>query len=186
MSSMIEGSRAREIEAHVAWVWLSQVPGVTPTLAGGLLSRLEPELASTPSAFWSYCGLATVAQPHGGRAAQPSRASGELKRVCHALGTSLVRAGGAYARIYRQERARLDETRPAWACERKHLTALRKMEKLFLSHLWLVWREALGLSVTRPHQNDSRAAIGPWEMVGDPRRRWIRDSRPLPPRPIRG
>jgi hypothetical protein len=59
------------------------------------------------------------------------------------------------------------------------------MEKLFLAHLWLVWREAPDLEVTRPHEHDPRSGLGPRDMVGPPRRRWTRENRPLPPRPIR-
>lgn len=169
------------LDAHPAWPWLRQVAGVPPALAGKLLGRLDVTRADRPSAFWAYCGLATVARPDGGRMAQPGRDSDVTKNTCHALGASLLRANGPYARQYRSERERLEETRGDWPAQRKHLTALRKMEKLFLAHLWLVWREAVGLPVTIPHENDPRAHTGPWDMVQFPRRRWLRNP---PPRPI--
>lgn len=168
------------LEAHPAWGWLRQVTGVTPASAGKLLGRLDVTRADSPSAFWAYCGLATVARPEGGRMAQPSRDSDDTKSLCHALGASLLRANGSYARAYREERDRLGETRSGWPPQRRHLTALRKMEKLFLAHLWLVWREALGLPVTTPHENDSRAGTGPWDMVQPPRGRWVRNPPPPP------
>lgn len=171
----------RGLDAHPAWLWLRQVTGVAPAAAGKLLGRLDVARADSPSAFWAYCGLATVARPDGGRMAQPSRDSDDTRNICHALGASLLRANGAYARQYRSERERLEETRGDWPAQRKHLTALRKMEKLFLAHLWLVWREAVGLPVTTPHENDPRAHTGPWDMVHLPRRRWLRTT---PPRPI--
>jgi len=31
------------------------------------------------------------------------------------------------------------------------MMAMRKMIKLFLSHLWLIWRKAEGLSITAPY-----------------------------------
>lgn len=46
--------------------------------------------------------------------------------------------------------------------------AVRKMIKLFLACLWLVWREAEGLPVTRPYAIDRlghNSLIQPWEMV---------------------
>ena len=46
---------------HPAWPWLVQVRGVGPRLAARLLSRLRIERARSPSAFWAYCGLGTVA-----------------------------------------------------------------------------------------------------------------------------
>lgn len=48
-----------------------------------------------------------------------------------------------------------------------HNMALRKMIKLFLSHLWLVWREAEGLPLTKPYAIDKmkhKSIITPWEM----------------------
>jgi len=41
-------------------------------------------------------------------------------------------------------------------------------EKLFLAHLWLVWREQLGLPVTAPYadsRDDVVPAPRPWAMV---------------------
>jgi len=46
--------------------------------------------------------------------------------------------------------------------------AVRKMIKLFLACLWLVWREAEGLPVTKPYAIDQlghNSLIQPWEMV---------------------
>lgn len=172
------------LEGHPTWKWLSQIAGMTPALAGRLLGRLDVTRADSPSAFWAYCGLATVARPDGGRMAQPSRGNEETKSLCHAIGSSLLRANSAYARQYRAERARLEQTRSDWAPQRKHLTSLRKMEKLFLAHLWLVWREALDLPVTEPHENDPRAQTRPWDMVQQPRRRWLRNTPPQQPRVI--
>lgn len=177
------GERLRKgLESHPAWAWLAHVDGVTPTLAGRLLGKLDVTRAETPSSFWAYCGLATVAGPDGARMAQPSRGNEETKRLCHQLGDSLLGANSAYARQYRLERRGLDETRPGWPAQRKHLTSLRKMEKLFLAHLWLVWREALGLPITEPHEHDARAKTRPWDMVQPARLRWLRNTPPQPPR----
>ena len=49
------------IARHPAWPWLERVHGLGPSLAARLLARLDIERAPTPSSFWSYCGLATVA-----------------------------------------------------------------------------------------------------------------------------
>lgn len=48
------------IEQHAAWPWLSTRKGVGHLLAARLLSRLDVTRARTPSAFWAYCGLATI------------------------------------------------------------------------------------------------------------------------------
>ena len=49
-----------EIEQHPAWPWLSSVKGIGHLLAARLLSRLDVARAKSPSAFWAYCGLATI------------------------------------------------------------------------------------------------------------------------------
>jgi hypothetical protein len=49
------------VELHVVWPWISQVRGIGHLLAARLLARLDLSKAHTPSAFWMYCGLATVA-----------------------------------------------------------------------------------------------------------------------------
>lgn len=229
-----------ELAEHPVWPWLSQVGGMEPELADALLSRLDATRAETPSAFWAFCGLATVpgteyrcstcgyraifptsqrvsgthmrgdgagacpdrlrAAPGAGaalRTAQPRPTSGERgaydghsKRACYQIGAALLRADGAYREYYRGEKATLDRSRRDWAEARRHLTALRKMEKLFLAHLWLVWREALGLPLTEPNPDAvARGAtvLGPWEMVRPAqRRRWTRvEQQPLPPRVLR-
>ena len=48
------------ITGHPAWSWIATVKGVGHLLAARLLSRLDVERAKTPSAFWAYCGLATI------------------------------------------------------------------------------------------------------------------------------
>ena len=45
---------------HPVWPWLEDVRGVGHLLAARLLSRLDVARASTPSAFWAYCGLGTI------------------------------------------------------------------------------------------------------------------------------
>lgn len=49
-----------------------------------------------------------------------------------------------------------------------HNMALKKMIKLFQAGLWLVWREAEGLPVTKPYAIEKlghNSFIDPWEMV---------------------
>jgi hypothetical protein len=124
--------------------------------------------------------LEKIAGPEDGvRCAQPRATRGEkrsydayAKKVCYLVGTSFLKAGGPYEEHYRKHRARLEVERPGWADGRKHLTALRITEKLFLSHLWQVWREAIGLPTPDPWVmehggHDASTKIGPWEMVED-------------------
>lgn len=97
--------------------------------------------------------LEKVRGPEDGvRASQPRSARGEkatydayAKKVMYLVATSFLKAGGPYEEFYRRERAKAEVERPGWADGRKHYLALRKTQKLFLSHLWQVWREAIGL-----------------------------------------
>lgn len=205
------------LQAHPVWPWLSQVKGIGPSLAGKLLARLCVEEADTPSAFWAYCGLATVpgteyqcttcglvvgfpvsyhvtgthqqlgskrrctgtlqrarGPEDGARVAQPSPGRGvkspydrRAKQVCYLIGTAFLKAGGPYEQFYRRQRAKLETERPGWASIRQHLTCMRKTEKLFLSHLWLVWRKAVCLPTTSPYALNTEAGfISPEQMVG--------------------
>jgi hypothetical protein len=55
------GNELRDVvERHPAWRWLKSIKGVGHLLAARLLSRLDVARAATPSAFWAYCGLATI------------------------------------------------------------------------------------------------------------------------------
>jgi hypothetical protein len=111
----------------------------------------------------------------GIRVGEPKAARGErrsydayAKKVLYLIASSFLKAGGPYEELYRKQRARADLERPKWATGRKHFWALRKVEKLFLSHLWEVWREALNLPIGTPYVHahlGHEQYIGPWEMV---------------------
>ena len=110
------------------------------------------------------------------------------------LAGSLLKARGKYAQFYDRHKAKLISqyrdkgirivptlelpTRDGKIFEpvgtiasgHVHMQAMRKMIKLILSHLWLVWREAEGLPITKPYAYDilghtEHDYIGPWEMV---------------------
>lgn len=49
-----------------------------------------------------------------------------------------------------------------------HLMCQRRMQQLFLDHLWVVWREALGLPLREPYPIEylgHSTVISPWDMV---------------------
>ena len=188
------------IELHPAWPWISSNKGVGHLLAARLLSRLDVTRAKTPSAFWAYCGLATIPgvayrcgrcklevaypvgyklhEPHYARSGlrecsgrlelvsddQPTRVAprrsalggrrsydSHARKSCYLIGVSMLRCGSDYRTFYDSERARLAGLRPGWTPRHSHLSALRRMEKVFLRDLWLAWRRALNLPVVNSY-----------------------------------
>jgi hypothetical protein len=123
--------------------------------------------------------LLLIAGPDDGiRAALPRASRGSkrsydayAKKVLYLIAMQFIKARNSpYTELYYRERNRLDRERPGWHDGRKHYTALRKVEKLFLSHLWQVWREALGLPIVMPYAiahmgHDDGSWISAWDMV---------------------
>jgi hypothetical protein len=206
----------RVIPTHPAWYWLKAVRGAGSLLSGRLLARLDLAKAATPSAFWSYCGLATVpgagyeckvcglavayplgyaptgshqrlhskgrcpgqlellhgknvrVAPRAPRRGQSARYDRSAKKICYLLGVSFLRCRSPYANYYRDQRDRHALNHPDWTDQRQHLSALRKTEKLFLAHLWCVWREALGLptiNFIRPQDPHLDGLSNAWSMT---------------------
>jgi hypothetical protein len=202
--------------SHPTWYWLKDVRGAGALLSGRLLARLDLAKAATPSAFWSYCGLATVpgygyecsvcglgaGYPPGyfptglhQRLRGKRRCPGKLERlegkqvrvaprrplrgqsasydrrakqICYLLGVSFLRCRSPYANYYRDQRDGHALKHPDWTDQRQHLSALRKTEKLFLAHLWCVWRDALGLptiNFIRPQDPQLDGLSNAWSMT---------------------
>ena len=96
------------------------------------------------------------------------------KKVVYLAASSFLKVGdkSPYERFYRKERQKAEEERSGWSDARKHYLALRKTQKLFLSHLWEVWRLAEGMEVSGPYAMvclGHSGKIDPWEMVGEGR-----------------
>jgi len=91
----------------------------------------------------------------------------DAKGLCYEIAMDLRHAGHNYDAYYRYLRQTLEITRAEWPESRRHMNALRRMQKLFLAHLWLVWREALSLPMTQPNEerNPSHPWSCPWGMV---------------------
>jgi len=99
----------------------------------------------------------------------------ELRVMCFRLAGSFLKAQGKYAEFYYKEKKKLisryenegKKIIPTLELTKKngkffepvgvisenhvHMQAMRKMIKLFLSHLWIVWRKAEKLPITEPY-----------------------------------
>lgn len=198
--SRLDVTRAETPSSFWAYCGLATVPGVEYRCEACGMSGAFPESYRVSGQHTALGGTGTCAgqmKPMGGadrgvRVAQPKPGRGEksaydrhAKKTCYLIGTSFLRSGGEFELFYRRERRKLDGTRPGWAEGRKHLTALRKTEKLFLAQLWIVWRQALELPITRPYaqaQEEQEGWIDPWDMAAPERpRRWVA-GQPDPPR----
>lgn len=92
----------------------------------------------------------------------------QLKSLCWRFGKQFIMQGDFYRSLYDKFRAEY-EARPDLIAEVEskagkitrhgaskgtaHINAMaqRKMEKIFLQHLWTIWRKAEGLTVTMPY-----------------------------------
>lgn len=141
--------------------------------------------AQTISAVWKFCGYA-VDDGHAPRREKGTKLTynNTLRSMCWRLGTSLMRGRGkfyekylAFKQMYQQRYIsngwqivpKKDDPENKIISEGHiHNMALRKMIKLFLACLVIVWREAEGLPPTKPYVIDKLghdSYIDPWNMV---------------------
>lgn len=172
--SSIEGEIATVIattvKEHPAWPWLDKVKGVGPGLAGALLAPVDIRRADTVSALWRYAGQGlTNGERDRPRKGEKLIYNAALKRTCYLVGTSFMRANSPYRKVY-------DEAKEFYLAEREwtkghcDMAARRKMVKIFLSHLWVVWRDLEGLPLTSPYVSQTMNHDGifaPWEFTPD-------------------
>lgn len=165
------------VKAHPAYTWFSRVKGIGNLNIGKVLSLIDIERASTVSKLWRYAGIGVMdGKAERQQKGQKLHYNKTLKSMCWRLGKGLIRAKGSYYEFYREqkkayekrfleegreivsatklpknERGLKAETDEFFALGHLDLMAMRKMIKLFLSHLWLKWRQGEGLPITAPY-----------------------------------
>jgi hypothetical protein len=141
------------VHQHPVWPWLSQVRGIGPTLGAKLVGLIgSVEVAPTVSALWRFAGYAVIdGERERLKKGEKAHFNRRLKTACYLVATSFLRSSSPYRTVYDQARARYDVTHADWTDGHKHAAAMRKMVKLFLSHLWEEWRKAEGLPVRPPY-----------------------------------
>ncbi len=132
-----------------------KVRGVGPLLAAKVVSMIDIERASTVSALWRYCGYAVI---NGEREklvkGEKSHYNTRLKTTCYLVATSFLKSRSPYRDVYDSAREYYEIKKPDWTKGHKHNAAMRKMIKMWLSHLWLRWRQVEDLPVTDPYVQD--------------------------------
>ena len=140
-------SKDYEIINHAACV-----KGMGRVFAAKLVSMIDITRCNTVSALWRYCGYAVIdgerERPHAGEKMHYNK---RCKVTCYLIATSMMRSSSPYRRIYDNARTLYDHTHPDWTAWHKHSAAIRKMIKIFLSHLWNQWRTLEGLPTRLPY-----------------------------------
>ena len=126
-----------------------------------LVSYIEIEKAQYASSLWAYCGYdkASHERYEKGKAGGGNKT---LRTVLYTMADSMIKTRSAYRDIYDREKALLSASKKitksrntqgkliecAWMDTKpshRHGAAMRKMIKIFLSHVWHVWRTLEGL-----------------------------------------
>jgi hypothetical protein len=72
-----------------------------------------------------------------------------LKTCLYLVARGLMRKGNPYRIVYDVAREKYDTAHPEWSKGHQNDAARRKLIKVFLSHLWEVWRKLEGLPTRR-------------------------------------
>ena len=149
----------------VVWDWMTSIKGIGDHTAAKILALFDDvENFATISKFWRFSGWAVIdGEIDRCRKGEKSPYNRRLKSECFIIAQNFIRQQTpVYVDIYYAEKARLRRLYPEpvkadngpWPMKytdsHVHRMALRKMIKIFLSHLWQVWRETDGLPVSEP------------------------------------
>jgi hypothetical protein len=150
---LVASQMEKALEGHPAWPWLQQVKGVGPVLAAQLLGLIgDIEKAPSISSLWRFSGLGVDENGQADRLKKGEKAcyNKRLKVVLYKIGTSFLMCNSPYKeKIYNPAKEYYAANRD-WVPIRTDYAARRKMLKIFEQHLWLKWREAVGLPVSQP------------------------------------
>jgi len=131
---------------------LTKIKGVGKILAARLISSIDIEKDDTVSSLWRYCGFGTKdGVSERMKKGEKLHYNKNLKPVCYLIGTSFLKCKSPYASIYYEAKEYYAENRPEWTKLHIHYAAMRKMIKVFLSHVYKVWREMEGLPAYLPY-----------------------------------
>jgi len=167
----------RLLESHPAYPWFSRVKGVGNENIAKVVSLIDITKAETVSSLWKYAGYAVV----DGTAERPKKGeklhfNKTLKTMCYRLGVSLLKAhgiskngtkfGALYKEYYAEEVTKAEKLGLKIAdvadipkgkesgymnSLHVHNRAFRRMIKIFLSCLYIYWRQAKGLPIRDPY-----------------------------------
>lgn len=151
-------------DVGLVWGWLTSIKGLA---AGGLAAQLLAQFDNvskfaTVSKFWRFAGWAVIdGRIDRCKKGEKSPYNRRLKSICYLIVEQFIRQQTpVYVDIYYAEKERQRRKHPEpikengkWKFNDGHLhhRAMRKTAKIFLQHLWVKWREAEGLPVSKPY-----------------------------------
>lgn len=125
---------------------MSGVKGIGKVLAAQVVSLIDIHKADTVSALWRYAGYAVFdGQRERLKRGERGHYNTRLKMVCYKVSGSLIRCGSPYRRVYDDAKAYYTSNRADWTKSHIHNASLRKLTKVWLSHLWESWRKCENL-----------------------------------------
>jgi hypothetical protein len=159
----------RAVRPHPVWEWAKDVKGLAEVSLATLLQHIDIRRADTVSALWRYCGFGVIDGKaerlvKGQRRAWNASAKVAVWRIINLQ----IMHSGPYASVYREAKERYKRERSDWTDGHIEAASRRVAAKLFLSHLWEVWREAEGLPIRQPYVStmEPHEVVGAWEFIG--------------------
>ena len=151
-------------EVGDVWGWITHIKGLGQ---GGLAAQLLAQIDDigkfdTVSKLWRFAGLAVIdGKREINKPGEKSHFNARLKSICWLISDQFVKQNTPlYRDIYDQEKARLRRLYPEKIVTNGktqyndgHIDnmARRKTVKIFLQHLWVIWRNLEGLPVSEPY-----------------------------------
>ncbi len=134
------------IKDHPMMKQLVPVKGIGPLLGAKMISMIDITRADSVSALWRYAGYGVI----DGQRERPTKGEKlhyniRLKTTMYLIATSFLKCSSPYRRIYDDAKAFYQANRDDWTKAHIHAASMRKMIKVFLSHVWSRWRMIEGL-----------------------------------------
>jgi len=136
-----------QVRDHPMYNYITGVKGIGACLGAQILSQIDIREANTVSALWRYAGLGVDAEGKADRLkkGQKSVFNTRLKMVMYKVSTQFLRNRSPYTKFYYTAKEYYKQNRPDWTKLHCDFAARRKMMKMFMSHLWEVYRKLEGL-----------------------------------------
>lgn len=127
---------------------LIEQKGIGDIMAARLIVEIDIVRADTVSSLWKYAGYGVNAEGKRDRPVKGQKLgyNKELKIVLRLIVESFIKCKSPYASIYYTEKEKW-MARPDMTKMHAHNAAIGKVAKVFLAHLWHVWRVVDGLPI---------------------------------------